>query len=109
MNHWRGPSPLLVNMEGHGREEILEGVDVSRTVGWFTSLYPILLELDEQDQPGEALKSIKEQLRAIPQRGIGYGLLRYLCADTQVVEQMRRLSEAELSFNYLGQFDQNPV
>ncbi|HZR38635.1 MAG TPA: condensation domain-containing protein, partial [Ktedonobacteraceae bacterium] len=106
MAHWRGQSPLLVHLEGHGREEILEGVDISRTVGWFTSLYPVLLELDEQDQPGQALKSIKEQLRAIPQRGIGYGLLRYLCEDTQVAEQVSQLPAAELSFNYLGQFDQ---
>ena len=75
---WSGERRLLVDLEGHGREELGEEVDVSRTVGWFTTLFPVRLEIKAREQPGAALKRIKEQLRGVPQRGIGYGLLRYL-------------------------------
>ncbi|MGI8505171.1 MAG: amino acid adenylation domain-containing protein, partial [Hassallia sp.] len=76
---WMRSSTLLVNLEGHGREEIFNHVDLSRTVGWFTSEFPVLLSLEKVSQPpGDALKTIKEQLRRIPNRGIGYGILRYL-------------------------------
>jgi non-ribosomal peptide synthase protein (TIGR01720 family) len=103
---WTGTRCLLVNLEGHGREEILEAVDLSRTVGWFTTMFPVVLELQEADAPGEALKSVKEQLRRIPNRGIGYGLLRYIKGDAAITEKLRSLPQAEVSFNYLGQFDQ---
>lgn len=96
---------LLVDLEGHGREAIFDDVDLSRTVGWFTAIFPVLLNL-EAWEPGEALKSIKEQLRAIPNRGVGYGLLRYLSGDEEIAAQLRQLPQAEVSFNYLGQFDQ---
>src|SRR6185369_4222495 len=102
---WTGNTSWLVELEGHGREEIIDGLDLSRTVGWFTSVYPVLLELT-QDDPGATLKSIKEQLRAIPQRGIGYGLLRYLSRDKEIAQKLRSLPHAEIRFNYLGQFDQ---
>src|SRR5205085_1854245 len=78
----------------------------SRTVGWFTTVFPVLLELEETSNPGDALKSVKEQLRCVPNRGIGYGLLRYLRGDTEIAEKLRGLPQAEVSFNYLGQFDQ---
>ncbi len=96
---------LLVELEGHGREGLFAGVDLSRTVGWFTSAFPVLLKLDGAATTGAAVKTIKEQLRKIPRHGIGYGLLRYACADASVVEQMRVLPQAEVSFNYLGQLD----
>jgi amino acid adenylation domain-containing protein/non-ribosomal peptide synthase protein (TIGR01720 family) len=102
---WTGTSSLLVDLEGHGREEILEAVDVSRTVGWFTTVFPVRLELKQAANPGSALKAIKEQLRRIPNHGIGYGLLRYLRKDAQLAEQLQSLPQAEVSFNYLGQFD----
>jgi non-ribosomal peptide synthase protein (TIGR01720 family) len=98
---------LLVELEKHGREELFEDVDLSRTVGWFTSAFPVLLKLQETATTlGDDLKSTKEQLRRIPRGGIGYGLLRYLCRDEDVVRQMSALPRAEVSFNYLGQFDQ---
>ena len=102
---WTGATSLFVHLEGHGREDILEGVDLSRTVGWFTTMYPVALHW-EAAGPGAALKAIKEQLRRIPQRGIGYGLLRYLSLDQSVSEKLRALPVPEVSFNYLGQFDQ---
>jgi amino acid adenylation domain-containing protein/non-ribosomal peptide synthase protein (TIGR01720 family) len=100
---WTGQYSLLVDLEGHGREEVFEDIDLSRTVGWFTSVFPIRLQLDKQNHPGDALKSIKEQLRRLPKRGIGYGILRYL---SQNAEQLRALPQAQVSFNYLGQFAQ---
>ncbi|WP_269822518.1 condensation domain-containing protein [Dictyobacter vulcani] len=106
ITQWTGQDAVLLHMEGHGREELFDGVDISRTVGWFTSMYPTLLEATTPSQPGPLLKAIKEQLRALPYHGIHYGLLRYLSNDEQVREQLRALPQAELSFNYLGQFDQ---
>ena len=103
---WTGVYALLVDLEGHGREEIFEDIDLSRTVGWFTTIFPVLLKLEKTDNLGEVLKSVKEQLRFIPNRGIGYGLLHYLDGDKTVVERLRTLPKAEVSFNYLGQFDQ---
>lgn len=101
-----GESSLLIDLEGHGREDLFEDVDLSRTVGWFTTLFPVGLQLQQIEQPGEALKSIKEQLRRIPNRGIGYGVLRYLNQNTTIHEKLKLLPAAQVSFNYLGQFDQ---
>jgi amino acid adenylation domain-containing protein/non-ribosomal peptide synthase protein (TIGR01720 family) len=103
---WTGKDALLVELEKHGREELFEDVDLSRSVGWYTSAFPVLLELEETATLGDALKSTKEQLRCIPRGGIGYGLLRYLCRDAEVAQKMSVLPRAEVSFNYLGQFDQ---
>lgn len=104
-NQWTEESSLLIDLEGHGREEIFEDVDLSRTVGWFTTIFPVYLNLENTNDLGKALKSIKEQIRAIPNQGIGYGLLRYLSQDQEITEQLS-LSKAEVIFNYLGQFDQ---
>jgi amino acid adenylation domain-containing protein/non-ribosomal peptide synthase protein (TIGR01720 family) len=101
-NQWTGEQSLLVDLEGHGREAIVNNIDLSRTVGWFSSIFPVLLTLEENLEPGEALKVVKEQLRSIPNRGIGYGVLRYLSKDAQ----LQTLPQAEVRFNYLGQFDQ---
>jgi non-ribosomal peptide synthase protein (TIGR01720 family) len=100
---WTGRRSLLVDVEGHGREDLFEDVDVSRTVGWFTSLCPVRLRLAEGDV-GASLKSIKEHLRSVPERGIGYGLLRYLGRD-DVRDQLSLGERAQVSFNYLGQLD----
>ena len=101
---WAGVSSLTVDLEGHGREAIFEDVDVSRTVGWFTSIYPVTLEAD--DSTRECLQSVKEQLRRVPNNGIGYGLLRYLSEDKEVAARLGALPSAEVTFNYLGQFDE---
>ena len=103
---WTKNSTVLIDLEGHGREELFSDVDLSRTVGWFTSLFPVLLQLPSINQTGEVIKAIKEQLRTIPNRGIGYGILRYLCKDKAVKEQIQTIPASEISFNYLGQFDQ---
>src|SRR4029453_3910609 len=100
---------LLIDLEGHGREEIVEGVDLSRTVGWFTTIFPVLLQLEPTAALADALKSVKEQLRHLPKRGIGYGVLRYLSQDTEISEKLRTLPQAEVCFNYLGRVDQGGV
>jgi non-ribosomal peptide synthase protein (TIGR01720 family) len=100
--HWTGEPTLLIDLEGHGREEIVNGVDLSRTLGWFTTISPVLLRLDSAATPAVALPSVKEQLRHLPQRGIGYGVLRYLSQDPEVRETLRASPQAEVCFNYLG-------
>ncbi len=100
-----GTGSLLVDLEGHGREELVEGAELSRTVGWFTAMYPVLLDLGDAWDPGEELKAIKEQLRAVPGGGIGWGLLRYLHGDGETRKRLASLPAAEVSFNYLGQLD----
>ena len=110
-----GPGPghaVLLDLEGHGREEDgFAGVDLTRTVGWFTSLYPVRLDPGAIDLAaalsggaplGRALKTIKEQLRAVPQKGLHYGLLRYLNGET--AKELSGLPAPELGFNYLGRF-----
>lgn len=101
---WTGDDAFLIDLEGHGREDIFDDVDLSRTVGWFTTIFPVYLELRSATSPEEALRSVKEQLRKIPNRGIGYGLLRYLSQDAEVRERLKALPQAEVTFNYLGQF-----
>lgn len=103
---WSGSRKVLVDLEGHGREDLFAGVDLSRTVGWFTSLYPMLFDLTDVVQPGDMLKSVKEQLAAVPQRGLGYGVLKYLSPDAEIRRRLRNMPESEICFNYLGQFDQ---
>jgi non-ribosomal peptide synthase protein (TIGR01720 family) len=105
MSRWTGHDTVLVDLEGHGRQDVVPGCDLSRTVGWFTTLYPAALSLDSGRDPGAALKSVKEQLRAIPHQGIGYGLLRYVNDDEALRASMAALPRPELNFLYLGQFD----
>ncbi|MFF9202054.1 non-ribosomal peptide synthase/polyketide synthase [Streptomyces sp. NPDC014986] len=98
---WTGRAAVAVGLEGHGREDqLFDDLDLSRTVGWFTSLYPVALELPKGDW-GAALKSVKEQLRAVPDRGVGYGALRHLAGD----ERLAAAPLPGISFNYLGRFD----
>ena len=101
---WSGGQRVLVELEGHGREELFEGVDVTRTVGWFTARFPVALETLAGAGSGERLRRVKEKLRGVPQKGVGYGVLKYLGGGA-VGERLRAVAEGEVSFNYLGQFD----
>lgn len=105
LREWTEAQTFLVDLEGHGREQILPDIDLSRTVGWFTTIFPVHLNLAGQHEPGAMLMTIKEQLRLIPNHGIGYGMLRYLQPDPTLARQFLALPQAELSFNYLGQLD----
>ncbi|WP_434099959.1 amino acid adenylation domain-containing protein, partial [Streptomyces viridosporus] len=93
---------VLLDLEGHGREDVLAGVDVSRTVGWFTSLFPVRLNAGA-DGVDTAVKRVKEQVRAVPDNGIGYGLLRHL--DPGARPLLAALPVPQIGFNYLGRMD----
>ncbi|WJM95380.1 non-ribosomal peptide synthase/polyketide synthase [Pseudomonas defluvii] len=96
---WSGQPSVLIDLEGHGREALFADLDLTRTVGWFTSLYP--QRLMRFEGIGENLKAIKEALRQVPSKGVGYGALRYLAGASQLAE----LPAAQVTFNYLGQLD----
>ena len=106
LQQWTGGDAFLIDMEGHGREDVFDGADLSRTVGWFTTVFPVRLELQPGSNEGQTLKSVKEQLRRIPDRGMSYGLLRYFCDDAQTRAALSQAPRSSLLFNYLGQFDQ---
>ncbi|NUS58898.1 MAG: AMP-binding protein, partial [Streptomycetaceae bacterium] len=107
---WRGRSDVLLRLEGHGRaEDLVPGADLSRTAGWFTSMFPVRLDVSGLDldeaasggaAAGRALKAVKEQLRAVPDKGVGYGLLRHLNPGTAA--ELAGLPEPQIGFNYLG-------
>ncbi|MCY9027723.1 surfactin non-ribosomal peptide synthetase SrfAA [Bacillus inaquosorum] len=99
MKEWTDGAKIGINLEGHGREDIIPNVNISRTVGWFTAQYPVVLDMSEADASA-VIKSVKENLRRIPDKGVGYGILRYV---TETAET--KGFTPEISFNYLGQFD----
>ncbi|MCC3380887.1 non-ribosomal peptide synthetase, partial [Paenibacillus farraposensis] len=101
---WSGIGRVLVNLEGHGREPIIPDIDITRTVGWFTSQFPVALEIGSNNDLSGQIKRIKESMRSIPHKGIGFGLLKYGSAN---LERVIRELKPEISFNYLGQFDQD--
>ncbi|HEX7242024.1 MAG TPA: amino acid adenylation domain-containing protein, partial [Longimicrobiaceae bacterium] len=98
---WTGERSLLVELEGHGREDLGEDVDLSRTVGWFTSIFPVRLDADPDAPPAETVRAVRERLRALPGKGIGYGVLRWLAGDAELAAA----PEPQVAFNYLGRFD----
>ncbi|MFJ3448353.1 amino acid adenylation domain-containing protein [Pseudomonas sichuanensis] len=100
---WSGQAEVLVQLEGHGREDVFADIDLSRTVGWFTTLFPV--RLTPAGDAGTAIKTIKEQLRGVPHKGLGHGLLRQLGSSEQR-QSLAALAPPRITFNYLGQFDQ---
>lgn len=101
---WTGRNQLVFGLEGHGREAISDQVDTSRTVGWFTNLYPVALAMTDESLPS-LIRSVKEQLNSVPDKGMGYGALRYLHPDTAVRDSLSNDHAFALTVNYLGQFD----
>ncbi|MBW7473808.1 non-ribosomal peptide synthase/polyketide synthase [Paenibacillus oenotherae] len=100
LKDWSKGNTIAVNLEGHGREAFVEGLDITRTVGWFTSQFPVVLDMEQSEDLAYIIKSTKETLRKIPNKGIGYGILKYM------TDRLRDLTlQPEISFNYLGQFD----
>ncbi|MEI5103119.1 amino acid adenylation domain-containing protein [Streptomyces sp. PmtG] len=118
VNRWSGADrSTLVRLEGHGREEdVVPGADLSRTVGWFTSMYPAKVDVREVDvaevltggaAAAKAIKLVKEQLRGVPDKGVGYGLLRYLNPETST--QLAEYAAPQIGFNYLGRISDADV
>ena len=104
-SEWTHSHEMFLTLEGHGREDIIDGVNLSRTVGWFTCLFPIKLELQEKADVGLALRGVKEQLRRVPNHGIGYGIQRYGSKDCEMVDKLKSKPSPQILFNYLGQID----
>ncbi|MGJ7517642.1 non-ribosomal peptide synthase/polyketide synthase [Pseudomonas baetica] len=104
LSRWTGSESALIQLEGHGREELFDDIDLTRTVGWFSSLFPVCLT--PTTDLGGSIKAIKQQLREIPGKGLGYGLLRYM-GDATGRAALAALPQARVTFNYLGQFDQS--
>jgi len=100
---WTGIHSWLVALEGHGREEIFTNINITRTIGWFTSVFPIRLEVPNTANLLDSLKIIKEGLHSIPLKGIGFGILRYL--NPRFSTYLSSFPFPEISFNYLGQVD----
>ena len=105
ISEWIGCPRVAVSVEGHGRESLFDDVDLSRTVGWFTSLYPMYLEGPQDPVPEQLIPYFKEQLGAVPNNGLGFGILRYLCPEPEVRSALAALPEPEIVFVYLGQLD----
>ena len=104
VSEWSAERTVPVDLEGHGREEIIKNVDLTRTVGWFTTLYPVQVEVRGRNSV-ELLRHVKEQIREAGRRSIYYGMLRYLSEDPELRRRLHNLSRAEISFNYLGRLD----
>ncbi len=105
LRSWTGRSRFSIEMEGHGRQETIPE-DVSRTVGWFTTIYPVVLDVAGCSNEIEALKAVKEQLRKIPNKGFGYGVLKHVNRIEELNHGPVQKTDAEIGFNYLGRFDQ---
>lgn len=97
---------ILVEMEGHGREDIIDGLDINRTVGWFTSLFPVILDLSYKNNLSRQIKEVKEMFRKIPKKGIGYNILRNI-SDLNDEYKSSFSYKPQICFNYLGQVDES--
>jgi fengycin family lipopeptide synthetase D len=104
LNGWTGAEETLICLEGHGREEIFANTDVSRTVGWFTTMFPVALKGRADERPDDWIIRTKEMLRRIPNKGIGYGVLRYMTPERLKRFGSTGQTEPDVSFNYLGEF-----
>ncbi|MCY8185278.1 amino acid adenylation domain-containing protein [Bacillus inaquosorum] len=108
LRHWTNQSAFKLSLESHGREDVLDGIDVSRTVGWFTAIYPLLVNLnsdlpDPEEYMVHVLKTTKDTLRRVPDKGFGYGVIKYLTPPDK--KDIDFTGSPEISFNYLGQFE----
>jgi len=104
MSKWKNEKYLLVELEGHGREELFESTELSRTVGWFTTTYPVLLDMNActEGKIGLQIQTIKEALRKIPNKGIGFGVLKEL-AHVDIIQAIK----PSVLLNYLGEFKES--
>lgn len=99
LHSWSGGSDFMIDLEGHGRASLNERIDLSRTIGWFTSIYPFSLRISDPSALGQTVIETKERLRNVPEAGFNYSVINYLAND---IQQNHR---APILFNYLGQLD----
>jgi non-ribosomal peptide synthase protein (TIGR01720 family) len=106
---WSGLSSFLIDLEYSGQDTPFPDIDLARTVGWFNYLCPVLLRLERRGRLEEALQEIKQQLNSVPNKGLSYGIARYLSEDQEVVAQLRALPRPQILFNYEGQLEQRAI
>jgi amino acid adenylation domain-containing protein/non-ribosomal peptide synthase protein (TIGR01720 family) len=107
LQQWAGSAAVLIQLEGHGREDVVKGLDISRTVGWFTSIFPLVLGAEGTTDTANLIKGIKDHLRRVPGKGLGYEIMKYLTAKNPTVNLPLQFQlKPEIVFNYLGQFGQ---
>ncbi len=105
--YWAEKEELCIGMEGHGRFDPSGQFDLSRVCGWFTSYYPLLLHYHKE--PGIALKAVKEKVRSVPNSGLGYGLLKYLSAETEIRHRLQCQSAPQILFNFMGNIEGSQI
>ncbi len=104
LSRWLEQQSVVIGVEGHGREDLFDTIDINKTIGWFTSLYPVHLEIkNNEDAVGNIIANTKDMLRMVPAKGIGYGILRYLSTDE--IKTSLTSNFEDIIFNYLGSFD----
>jgi amino acid adenylation domain-containing protein/non-ribosomal peptide synthase protein (TIGR01720 family) len=107
LSRWMGEERVVIDLEGHGRADLFDDIDLSRTVGWFTTEYPAAVTVPGGEDWTEIIKSVRGQLRATPGDGLGYGLLRYLSGPDSPGAALAARREPQVAFNYHGQADAN--
>ncbi|MEC0802684.1 condensation domain-containing protein, partial [Bacillus atrophaeus] len=105
IKEWTGDYSLLIETGSHGREIFSNEIDLSRTVGWFTTTYPVSLQLSKSNNVNLQIGSIKQIIDAIPSNGFGFGLLRYLNQNSQIQSRLQSIPKAKIAFEYQGQLD----
>ncbi|WP_163853079.1 non-ribosomal peptide synthetase [Paenibacillus elgii] len=104
LKEWMNTNRIVIHLEGHGRESVINNMNITRTVGWFTSQFPVVLPMEHTDDLGYQIKSVKEHLRQLPNHGIGYGLLKYI-TPRESLPGLTFAQQPDICFNYLGQID----
>ncbi|SER28292.1 non-ribosomal peptide synthase domain TIGR01720/amino acid adenylation domain-containing protein [Lentzea albida] len=105
LGEWAGTDTVVVDLEHHGRESVAPGTDLSRTVGWFTSVHPLVLQHDDLTDGAGTLAAARESLKSVPRHGVGYGALRHLTADDQDVRRLRAAPDRQININFTGGLD----
>ncbi|MEE3956200.1 condensation domain-containing protein [Peribacillus frigoritolerans] len=106
---WTGNNSLLVESGGHGREHISDDIDLSRTVGWFTTNFPVFLGLDMEEDIELILQNVKKQLSNIPNNGFGYGALRYLSKNQDLQSKLSTMVIPPIGFDYQGHINNTKI
>ena len=105
-SRWTGKKSLMVDLESYGRDLVMQNVDISRTVGWFTAMFPVLLDLGASGDTLDHIAQVKAGAERMSSRGVTFGLLRYLTSGPETRQRLAHMPQPDVSFNYLGQFDQ---
>ncbi len=105
LSRWLGRMEIAIDLESHGRTDPGEGIDLTRSVGWFTALYPLSVSIPSAERPLGTLRRVCEARLGLPEEGVGFGVLRYLCAEPEVVAAFDAYRDSAINFNFLGQVD----